>query len=158
MQFKYDFSVDSSNEEMTIKIGKIIGNHISVGSVVLLVGDLGAGKTKLTQGILNGLGCHDFVRSPTFVLITEYHSDFPIYHMDLYRLDTSESIDRLFLDEYLYGEGVCVIEWADKGNDSFPHDSLTINIESLSESSRRLNFQYNQNSFNELRENLKGKF
>lgn len=156
MEFNNEFSINSNSEEATIKIGNVIGENISIGDIVLLIGDLGAGKTKLTQGIINGLGCSDFVRSPTFVLITEYIADFPIYHMDLYRLDTSESIDRLFLDEYLYGDGVCVIEWADKGDEFFPHDSLMIKIENISETSRKLSFNFNRESFKDLVEKLKG--
>ena len=158
MEFNNRFCINSNSEEVTIQIGNVIGENITIGDVVLLVGDLGAGKTKLTQGIVNGLGCSDFVRSPTFVLITEYHADFPIYHMDLYRLDTSESIDRLFLDEYLYGDGVCVIEWADKGDEFFPKDSLMIRIETLSETSRKFSFNFNTESFKELKEKLKGEF
>ena len=144
MEFNNEFSINSNSEEATIKIGNVIGENISIGDIVLLIGDLGAGKTKLTQGIINGLGCSDFVRSPTFVLITEYIADFPIYHMDLYRLDTSESIDRLFLDEYLYGD------------EFFPHDSLMIKIENISETARKLNFNFNRESFKDLVEKLKG--
>ena len=78
-------TVVSTSESNTIKIGKIIGSFISPGDVILLSGDLGSGKTKMTQGIIKGIGSDDFARSPTFELITEYEAKFPIYHMDLYR-------------------------------------------------------------------------
>jgi len=98
-------TVVSTSESNTIKIGEIIGSFICPGDVILLSGDLGSGKTKMTQGIIKGIGSDDFARSPTFVLITEYEAKFPIYHMDLYRLEGVENLERMQIDEYLYGGG-----------------------------------------------------
>ena len=108
----------------------------------MLSGDLGSGKTKMTQGIIKGAGSDDFARSPTFVLITEYEAKFPIYHMDLYRLEGVESLERMQIDEYLYGDGICVVEWADKADKSFPKKSLTIDFSFLSENQRRIKIEW----------------
>jgi tRNA threonylcarbamoyladenosine biosynthesis protein TsaE len=131
-------TVVSTSESNTIKIGKIIGSFISPGDVILLSGDLGSGKTKMTQGIIKGIGSDDFARSPTFVLIAEYEAKFPIYHMDLYRLEGIESLERMQIDEYLYGDGVCIVEWANKANKSFPNKSLTVDFSFLSENQRKI--------------------
>ncbi len=135
-------TVVSTSESNTIKIGKIIGSFISPGDVILLSGDLGSGKTKMTQGIIKGIGSDDFARSPTFVLITEYEAKFPIYHMDLYRLEGIESLERMQIDEYLYGDGVCIVEWADKANKSFPIKSLTVDFSFLSENQRKIDIEW----------------
>ena len=105
---------------------------------MLLTGDLGSGKTTLTQGILHGLGSDEFARSPTFVLVNEYNARLPLYHMDLYRLDTFEDVDGLGLDDYLYGDGLCVVEWADKADGYFPVDHLTVSIEVAGDDLRTL--------------------
>ena len=86
----------------------------SAGYVVLLNGPLGAGKTCLTQGILRGLGSDDHARSPTFVLVAEYEARLTLYHVDLYRTDGPSDIEELGIEEYLWGDGVCVMEWAEK--------------------------------------------
>ncbi|OGN90046.1 MAG: tRNA (adenosine(37)-N6)-threonylcarbamoyltransferase complex ATPase subunit type 1 TsaE, partial [Chloroflexi bacterium RBG_13_46_9] len=88
----------------------------------LLVGQLGAGKTCLTQGIAWGLGIEEYTLSPSFVIMRELHGSLPLYHMDFYRLDNINEIADLGLDDYLYGRGVCVIEWAEKGMDILPDD------------------------------------
>ena len=108
------------------------------GHVFLLSGGLGAGKTCLTQGILWGLGGEEHARSPTFVLVSRYHARLTLYHVDLYRVDAAEEMDDLGLDEYVYGDGVCVVEWADKAPGMFPEDRLEVRIELLGESTRRL--------------------
>ena len=109
-----------------------------MGEVVLLSGDLGSGKTTLTQGILHGLGADEFARSPTFVLVNEYVARLPLYHVDLYRLDSLEEIEGLGLDDYLFGDGLCVIEWANKADGCFPADHLLVSIEVKGEDQRTL--------------------
>ena len=104
----------------------------------LLSGDLGAGKTCLTQGILWGLGSDEYVRSPTFVLISKYTARIDLYHMDLYRLDTVEHIEDLGIDEYLEGDGICVIEWAEKGSLLFSEEHLKIQMNFEDETSRNI--------------------
>ena len=108
------------------------------GHVFLLSGGLGAGKTCLTQGILWGLGGEEHARSPTFVLVSRYRARLTLYHVDLYRVDAAEELDDLGLDEYVYGDGICVVEWADKAPGMFPEERLEVRIELLGESTRRL--------------------
>ena len=131
----------STHEDITVNLGKILGRSSMPGDVYLLSGDLGSGKTRLTQGLLNGLGSGELARSPTFVLVTEYEARIPVYHMDFYRLDDHISIERMQIDEYLYGDGICVIEWANKSLDVFPEDSIKVHFDiSKTESERRLTF------------------
>ena len=109
------------------------------GDVFLLIGQLGAGKTRLTQGILNGLGSENIARSPTFVMVTEHlNGRLPLYHMDLYRIGSSDDLTELGLDEYLYGDGLSVVEWPDRVPDAFPRNHLEVRIEVLSGSKRQL--------------------
>ena len=112
--------LQSRSAEYTREIGREIGSRARKGEVILLSGDLGSGKTTLTQGVLLGLGSDEFARSPTFVLVNEYNARIPLYHMDLYRLDSFEAIDGLGLDEYLFGDGLCVVEWANKAEGVLP--------------------------------------
>ena len=129
-------SIHSDSVEETRNLGRVIGSNISPGDILLLTGGLGAGKTTLTQGILWGLGSDEYARSPTFVLVNEYQAHIPVYHMDLYRLDSFEEIDGLGLEDYLFGDGLCVIEWADKAQGYFPLDHVDISIETVSDSAR----------------------
>ena len=130
----------SRSPEETRAIGRIVGEHAVAGDVVLLTGELGAGKTCLTQGILHGLGSDDLARSPTFVLISEHRGRMPLYHMDLYRVGSVEQAEELGIEEYLEGDGLTVVEWADNVPGIFPDDSLRIHIELVSECERRLSF------------------
>ena len=130
--------LQSTSAESTRRIGRGIGSRALKGDVVLLTGDLGSGKTTLTQGILRGLGSDEFARSPTFVLVNEYNARLPLYHMDLYRLDSFESIDGLGLDDYLFGAGLCVVEWANKADGYFPDDHLLVSIEIIGDDLRTL--------------------
>ena len=107
------FVVLSSSARQTRNIGTELGKLAGAGDIILLVGPLGAGKTCLTQGIARGLGIHEYTASPSFVLVREYQGKLPLYHIDLYRLDKIEEVAQLGLDDYLYGKGVCVVEWAD---------------------------------------------
>ena len=126
---------------MTHDIGRAIGAKVVPGDIVLLSGTLGSGKTTLTQGIVWGMGSPEYARSPTFVLVNEYPAWIPVYHMDLYRLDSFEEVDGLGLDDYLYGDGVCVIEWADKVPGYFPERHMLISIRPTSDDERELTVQ-----------------
>ena len=110
-----EFNITSDCLHDTQEIGSFLGNSSESGFNYFLTGNLGSGKTCLTQGILKGLGYDGYVHSPTFVLMTEYECRLPIYHIDLYRLTDQGQIDDLMLDEQLdSGENVNIIEWADK--------------------------------------------
>jgi tRNA threonylcarbamoyladenosine biosynthesis protein TsaE len=119
----------SHSPEQTQKLGIELGRLAQEGDVFLLTGNLGSGKTCLTQGIAWGLGVKEYAFSPSFVLIREYYGRLPLYHMDFYRLDNIEEIIDLALDEYVYGKGICVIEWAEKGTDALPEDHLQVSLE-----------------------------
>jgi len=126
----------SHSPEQTQKFGERIGELALPGDVFLLVGTLGTGKTCLTQGIAWGLGIREYALSPSFVIVRELHGRLPLYHIDLYRLDRIEEIAELGLDDYLYGSGVCVVEWAEKGLNLLPAEHLLIEISYLSDTER----------------------
>jgi tRNA threonylcarbamoyladenosine biosynthesis protein TsaE len=126
----------SRSPEATQKLGSRLGELAQPGDVFLLVGKLGSGKTCLTQGIAWGLGIQDYAQSPSFVIMRELYGRLPLYHIDLFRLDRIEEIESLGLDDYLYGQGVCVIEWAEKGLPLLPSGHLLIKIEYLSDTER----------------------
>ncbi len=128
----------SHSPEQTQKFGAGIGELCLAGDVFLLAGSLGAGKTCLTQGIAWGLDIKEYAASPSFVVVRELYGRLPLYHIDLYRLDHVEEIVELGLDDYLYGNGVCVVEWAEKGLSVLPAEHLLIQISHLSDDERRL--------------------
>ena len=134
----------SQSPEDTIEIGRILGTSLHEGDVVLLDGELGCGKTCITQGLILGMGSDDFARSPTFVIVAEYKGKFPIYHMDLYRLDNLSIHDDHSLDELIYGEGVSIIEWPGRSKDLFPDESILIEFKRLDECSRVLKISASQ--------------
>ncbi len=122
--------------EQTQQLGVRIGELALPGDTFLLVGGLGTGKTCLTQGIAWGLGIKEYAASPSFVVVRELYGRLPLYHIDLYRLDHIEEIAELGLDDYLYGNGVCVVEWAEKGLEVLPDENLLIQISYLSDTER----------------------
>ena len=126
--------LDSHSPEQTQLLGSYVGELAQKGDVVLLVGELGTGKTCLVQGIAHGLAIKEYAFSPSFVLLREYHGRLPLYHIDLYRLDRIEEIADLGLEEYFYGKGVCVVEWAEKGPEIVPQESLLISLHYISTS------------------------
>ncbi|MFC1944137.1 tRNA (adenosine(37)-N6)-threonylcarbamoyltransferase complex ATPase subunit type 1 TsaE [Chloroflexota bacterium] len=125
----------------TRNIGARLGALAGGGDLFLLTGDLGAGKTCLTQGIALGLGVDELPVSPSFVLIRQYDGRLPLYHIDFYRLERIEEITDLGLDDYLYGYGVCVIEWAERAQGMLPDDHMLVRIEHLDRNSRRLRLE-----------------
>ncbi len=126
----------SHSPEQTQKLGMNIGQLVLPGDVFLLVGELGTGKTCLTQGIAWGLGIKEYALSPSFVIMRELYGRLPLYHIDLYRLDRIEESMELGLDDYFYGKGVCVVEWAEKALSILPAEHLMIEISYLSDTGR----------------------
>ena len=126
--------------EETQKVGVQIGQRLKPGDVVGLVGDLGVGKTCLTQGIARGVGIgkDQIVNSPSYILINQYAGKIPIYHIDLYRLNRLEEIVDLGLEEYLEGDGICVIEWADRMQELLPENAIHIRITGEDEFTRTI--------------------
>ncbi len=126
--------------EETQELGVRIGCQLSPGDVVALIGDLGAGKTCLTQGIARGAGVGEdqTVNSPSYILINEYAGKIPVYHIDLYRLQQLEDIVALGLEEYLGGDGICVIEWADRMGRLLPENHIQVKITGEDEFTRAI--------------------
>ena len=132
-------SLDIENLEATEAFGRRLGERLFPGAVIALIGPLGAGKTHLTRAIAEGLQVHNpaAVNSPTFVLIQEYPARLPIYHFDAYRLAGSSEFADLGANEYFEGDGVCIVEWADKVEATLPTEHLRIAIEVVDENRRR---------------------
>ena len=147
----------SHSSEQTQEFGVHIGESALPGDILLLVGSLGAGKTCLTQGIAWGLNIKEYAASPSFVVVRELYGRLPLYHVDLYRLDNIEEITELGLDEYLYGNGVCVVEWAEKGLSVLPPEHLLIQISYLSDTERSFQLKPNGERYLELVAQLKAR-
>jgi tRNA threonylcarbamoyladenosine biosynthesis protein TsaE len=130
----------SNSVQETIEIGCRLGKRLKKGSIVALVGDLGSGKTVFTKGIAQGLGVKNarYVNSPTFVIIKEYKGRIPLYHFDLYRLDHYSSFDTMNYEEYFYGSGVTVIEWADKVKKLLPKKYIEVKLKVAGEQARKI--------------------
>ena len=122
----------------TRQLGAHLGKLAKPGDVFLLFGELGAGKTCLTQGIALGLGIDSVVTSPSFVLVSEHIGRFPLYHIDLYRLEKLDEILELGLDDYFYGNGLSVVEWADRALEALPFEYLKIDLWHVAATTRRL--------------------
>ena len=124
--------------EQTQKLGQKLADCLYPGAVVALTGDLGSGKTCLIQGICRGLGVTDPVTSPAFVIINEYQGRFPVFHFDLYRIRDTEELYQLGCEEYFYGCGVCLIEWAEKAELLLPDDCIRISLRWKAENKREI--------------------
>ena len=148
----------SHSPEQTQKIGVRIGEFALPGDIFLLVGGLGAGKTCLTQGIAWGLGIKEYAVSPSFVVIRELYGRLPLYHIDFYRLDHLEEIAELGLDDYLYSNGVCVVEWAEKGLSLLPEEHLLIEISYLSDTERSLKLKPSGKRYRKIVAELKQRY
>jgi tRNA threonylcarbamoyladenosine biosynthesis protein TsaE len=118
-----------SSEEETYGCGHRLAQQMQPGQVLALVGDLGAGKTQLTKGITAGLGCVAPVSSPTFALVQEYIGGrLPVYHFDLYRLESAGELWNIGWDDYLEGNGICIVEWADKFPQALPQSARWLHL------------------------------
>lgn len=119
----------TASAEETRRLGIALAALLRPGDVVLLVGELGAGKTCLAQGIANGLGIAERVTSPTFTLLREYEGSPPLYHLDAYRLDGPGDLAELGIEEYLDGDGILLVEWGDRVRGFFGGDMLEVTLE-----------------------------
>ncbi|RDI37908.1 tRNA (adenosine(37)-N6)-threonylcarbamoyltransferase complex ATPase subunit type 1 TsaE [Falsibacillus pallidus] len=130
------FEMNLYNTEETQGFAENLGAKLWAGAVLLLEGDLGAGKTTFTKGLAKGLGVKRTVNSPTFTIIKEYQGNLPLYHMDVYRV--SDSDEDLGFDEYFEGEGVTVVEWAHLIDSQLPSERLEISIFHRGDNERRI--------------------
>lgn len=132
--------VEIASEEEMDRLGGIIARQLQPGDVVCLDGPLGAGKTRLVRAVTAALDCRQlWAGSPTFVLVQEYDGRLPVYHMDAYRLKDSQEFLDLGGEDYLWGDGVCLIEWSRRIADVLPADALKVVIEVVSPTTRRVN-------------------
>ena len=126
----------------TEKIGVILGENSFSSGVICLTGDLGAGKTALSQSIGRGIGVEEYITSPSFAILHEYNGRIPFYHMDFYRLGSSDEVIDLGFEDHFYGDGLCVIEWFERAEELIPEDHLKISITHLDERRREFQFAY----------------
>ena len=123
-------SFNTHSEEETVAVGSELARRFSPGAVVALFGELGSGKTHLIKGICKGLGVSEHVGSPTFTILNEYRgSKLSVYHFDFYRIGSQGETREIGLQEYLRGDGVCLIEWADRVRDLLPPGRIDVHLE-----------------------------
>lgn len=134
----------TESPEETQNLGETFGKTLKPGDVVALIGDLGTGKTCLTQGIARGIGiaAGEVVSSPSYILINEYNGKIPIYHIDLYRLENMVEIADLGIGEYIDSDGVCIIEWAERMEEDLPETCIRIYITWEDENTRIIKIQH----------------
>ena len=138
-----DCSVVTGSPEETQQLGQELATELVAGDVIALTGDLGSGKTCMIQGICRGLGVCDYVNSPTFVLANEYEGvlgsrPIMVFHLDLYRLASRTELEDLGAEEYFYGKGVCLVEWADRAEGLLPLDRRDVQLEYVGDEQRRV--------------------
>lgn len=145
-------SLTTHSTEQTMGLAQRLAEKLVEGDVILLEGDLGAGKTTFTKGLAKGLHITRNVNSPTFTIIKEYEGRLPLYHMDVYRLE--ESDEDLGFDDYFYGNGVTVVEWAHLIKDYLPAERLEINIYHKGDDEREVVFTGNGKRYEKICEEL----
>ena len=144
-----DYKYIADDESDTISLAENLESEHFKGMVICLNGELGSGKTVFTKAFASALGIEDDVTSPTFNIIKEYpKGELPLYHMDVYRLEGN--VDELGLDEYFYGDGVTIVEWADMIRDYLPEERLDIKIKIVDEETRTLVFTPHGQQYEEI--------
>ena len=145
------FRITTKNAHETYNLGVKLGRLLDCGDIVCLTGDLGAGKTAFTKGIGIGLGVVDYITSPTYTIINEYSGRIPLYHFDVYRLESSEEMQELGYEEYFYGDGAVVLEWADMVKDMIPIERIWITILKVEdENSREILIEPTGDRYNQI--------
>lgn len=142
MKLNQNFTRKTNSPEETLLLGEEIAKSLELGDVLCLKGNLGAGKTHFVKGIARGFGVKEsHVNSPTFTLINEYRGSLPVYHFDAYRIKSDQEIIELGVEEYFYGDGICLIEWPENMINFLPENSVYITIQKETESSRTFKFE-----------------
>lgn len=134
-----DFVTHSATQ--TQKAGEVLARLLQPGDIILLEGDLGAGKTTFTKGIGQGLQVEGYVNSPTFTLVNEYRGRLPLYHMDCYRLESGQEALDFGLEEYLYGDGVTIVEWPERIEEVLPDEVLRIKLGYVNDTKRAIRLE-----------------
>ncbi|MBC8183903.1 tRNA (adenosine(37)-N6)-threonylcarbamoyltransferase complex ATPase subunit type 1 TsaE [candidate division KSB1 bacterium] len=127
------FSFITNNENETIKLGELLSQSLRPGDIIGFFGNLGSGKTHIIKGICSGLNCANQVSSPTFTLINEYRGKYPVYHFDFYRIDSEIEIYDLGYEEYFYGSGICLVEWAERVASFLPTEYIGVYLKGIFE-------------------------
>jgi len=140
VKIKNPKNIVTKNREATIRAGEQLAKSLGPGCLVALTGELGSGKTTFVKGIAKGLGVRNYryVNSPSFVIIKEYKGKIPLYHFDVFRLDSPSDIDALSFEEYFYRDGICVIEWADRIKQLLPKKHIEVKIEIIGQDKRKI--------------------
>ncbi len=149
-----NLTIITKSPEETKNLGKEVSKLTKPGDLLAFYGELGAGKTCFIQGISQGLKVKDYVTSPSFTIMNEYQGKIPIYHFDLFRLDNDEDILELGYEEYFYGEGLTVIEWAEKIEQLLPKEHLKVDIKFKDRYQRTISFISQGDRFNKFLEEL----
>jgi tRNA threonylcarbamoyladenosine biosynthesis protein TsaE len=141
--------------EETENLGIQLGRYTNEGDIICLIGDLGTGKTHLTKGIAKGLNIEEHITSPTFNIVNEYDGRLKFYHFDVYRVNDPDEIAAIGFDEYIFGGGVSVIEWANYIEELIPEESLTITLEKVPElgsNCRKVSINYSDSRYDYIKE------
>lgn len=138
-----NITIESASHDDTVRLGRLLAGILEPGTVIALVGDLGAGKTTLVKGIASGLLGIDEreVTSPTFTIVQEYSGPVPLYHIDAYRLDGAHDLEAVGFDDCIDGSGATVIEWADRIREALPEGTIVVTIEQPDEKHRSFRLQ-----------------
>jgi tRNA threonylcarbamoyladenosine biosynthesis protein TsaE len=148
----------TTSVEKSLWLGKQLGIQLTKGDIIALIGDLGGGKTWFTKGVAIGLNIEpNDVVSPTFTLVNEYYGKYPLFHMDLYRMDNKDDFLSLDLDSYFLGKGIVVIEWADRWPGTLPDERVQIDFKMIDNNTRELKFYGFHNRSRAIIEALKKK-
>ncbi len=132
----------TSSQEETFDVGYELGKKAKKGDIFGLIGDLGTGKTILAKGIAKGLGINEEITSPTFTLLEVYEAAIPLYHFDLYRISDDSELENLFFEEYWYGDGVSVIEWAERAMKRLSNDIFIIRLSYTGKNRRKITIEH----------------
>lgn len=132
------FIKKSASVDETMELGRKLGKSLPKGTVICLTGDLGTGKTHFAKGLAEGLGIKENITSPTFTIVNEYHTGrMPLFHFDVYRVNDPDEVLQVGFEEYVYGEGATLIEWADLIESILPDDFIQVKIEKTTEEMER---------------------
>ena len=147
--------IETHDPEETFEVGRKIGMNAKPGQIYTLTGDLGVGKTVFTQGVAAGLGITEPVNSPTFTIIQEYEDGrLPFYHFDVYRIGDLEEMEEIGYDDYFFGQGICLIEWAELIEEILPEKRIEVTIEKALEKG----FEYRKITIEERGEEAEREF
>ncbi|MCP4254420.1 MAG: tRNA (adenosine(37)-N6)-threonylcarbamoyltransferase complex ATPase subunit type 1 TsaE [Candidatus Scalindua sp.] len=151
--------IETGEIEQTIESGRLIGSLLKAGDVVALIGQLGAGKTHFTKGIAEGQGVEDrkVVTSPSYVIVKQYNGRLPIYHFDAYRLKSADEMYEIDCVGFFWGDGISIVEWADKVMECLPDEFVKITIKIEGETSRGINVSYNGERYRKFMDEIKEK-